>query len=311
MRLVFMGTPEFAVPSLERLLADGHQVAAVYTQPDRPAGRGRGLVLSPVKRLALARGLVVVQPESLRPAQEVELLASFSPEAIVVAAFGLILPPPVLELPPLGCINVHPSLLPRHRGPSPVAAAILAGDSVTGVSIMLLDRGMDTGPVLAQENLPIADDDTTGSLTDRLALLGAGLLGQTLPLWQAGQLVPMPQDETQATYSHLLTKEEGEIDWSRAAPELWRMVRAFQPWPGCYTIWHVQRLRLLEVWPLHQGESKAQMGAVLGLASGDVAVQTAEGLLELRRLQLEGRRPLAGAEFVRGQRNFVGSKLPS
>lgn len=311
MRLVFMGTPEFALPSLERLLAEGHDVAAVYTQPDRPSGRGRGLEPPPVKRLALERGLAVAQPESLRPASEVERLSSFKPEAIVVAAYGLILPPPVLELPPLGCINVHPSLLPRHRGPSPVAAAILAGDSVIGVSIMLLDRGMDTGPILAQERLAITDDDTTGSLTDKLARLGAGLLARTLPLWQARLVAPQPQDEAQATYSRLLTKEEGGLDWGRPAVELWRRVRAFQPWPGCNTTWRGQRLKLLEAWPLPDAETEARTGEVLSVASGVIAVQAGQGVLELRQLQLEGKRPVTAEEFVRGRRDFLGSKLPS
>jgi len=304
-----MGTPGFAAPILERLLQDGHEVVAVYTTPDRAAGRGQQLSQSPIKRLALERGLPLVQPSSLRPPQEAERLAQLQPEAIVLAAYGLLLPQVVLDIPPWGCLNVHPSLLPRHRGPSPVAAAILAGDEVTGVTIMLMDRGLDTGPLLAQRQLYIWDEDTTASLTMRLADLGAALLSEVLPRWQQGELVPQPQDEAQATYSQLISKEAGEMDWGLPALQLWRQVRAFQPWPGSYIWWQGRRLKILEAIPL-PGEG-GDVGRVVALgAEPPVGVVTGEGVLGLRRVQLEGKRPLEIAEFLRGQRSFLGSRLP-
>jgi len=309
-RLIFLGTPEFAVPILERLLQDGHEVVAVYTRPEAAAGRGQRLTQSPVKRLAVERGLRVAQPTSLRPPQEVERLAQLQPEAIVLAAYGLLLPQAVLDVPPLGCLNVHPSLLPRHRGPSPVAAAILAGDEVTGVSIMLMDSGLDTGPVLAQRQLSIRDEDTTGSLTMRLAGLGAGLLSEVLPRWQRGELATQPQDEAKATYSQLIAKEAGEMDWHLPAPQLWRQVRAFQPWPGSYTWWRGRRLKILEAIPLPGGGGEVGRVVALGAGQPPAGVVTGEGVLGLRRVQLEGKRPLEIAEFLRGQRSFLGSQLP-
>ncbi|MBI2908833.1 MAG: methionyl-tRNA formyltransferase [Chloroflexi bacterium] len=315
MRIVFMGTPEFAVPSLEKLMASRHRLMTVYTQPDSPAGRGRELRQSPAKRLALAHGLTVVQPISLKWRGEVERLASFEPDAIVVAAYGLLLPQRVLDLPPLGCLNAHPSLLPRHRGPTPVPGAIMAGDEETGVTIMLLDAGMDTGPILSQRKAPIEPEDTTGSLSVRLAVIGADLLMETLEDWEDHLLIPSSQDDSKATYTKRLTKEEGEIDWNLPAVTLWRKVRAFQPWPGCYTRWQGKLIKLLEVTPL-AGSGRAGEVVVLKeapevLADIHVGVMTSEGTLGVRRLQLEGRKPMSGEEFVRGQRGFVGAVLPS
>ena len=307
MRVVFMGSPEFALPSLEMLLLHC-EVVAVYTQPDRQAGRGRHPAMSSVKRLALARGLPVMQPPSLRPPQEAERLADLGPDVIVVAAYGQLLPRGVLGVPAHACLNVHPSLLPRHRGPSPVAAAILAGDEFTGVTIMLMDEGLDTGPILAQSRLAIADQDTKGSLTTRLAELGAQLLGQTLPLWLQGEIHPQPQDEKEATYSRVITKEQGEIDWHLPAREIARRVRAFEPWPGCYTWWGGRRLKVMEAVPLGT-EGGLQPGRMMALGRG-VGVETGEGILGLRRVQLEGRRAMSAEEFARGQRDWVGRILP-
>jgi methionyl-tRNA formyltransferase len=317
-RLIFMGTPEFAVPSLERLIHAQHQVVAVYTQPDREAGRGRPLVLSPVKKVALARGLPLMQPARLSP-EEKERLAALHPDVIVVAAFGQILPPAVLDIPPLGCINIHPSLLPRHRGPSPAAAAILAGEELTGVTIMLMERGLDKGPVLAKAPAIISPQDTAGSLTLKLAEAGAELLAETLPRWQGGELVPQPQDEEKATYSKLTAKGEGEIDWHLAAVSIWRRVRAFQPWPGCYTRWRGKLLKILEATPL-PGEGGLVPGRVIAVryAGGEpepggavVGVETGRGVLGLLWVQLEGRRAISAAEFIRGQRDFLGAELSS
>jgi len=309
LRFVFMGSPQFAVPPLEYLL-NSYQVAAVYTQPDRPAGRGRDLVSPPVKRVAESRGLTVVQPASLKEGGTVEQLEAFNPDVIVVAAFGQILPQPVLALPRLGCLNIHPSLLPRFRGASPVASAILAGDDFSGVSIMVMDEGLDTGPVLARAQVPISAQDTTGSLTDKLSWLGAQLLGEVLAHWTRGELTPQPQDESEATYCGPITKEEGEIDWSLPAVAIWRRVRAFNPWPGGYTRWRGKSLKIIEAVPLDE-ESTAKAGQVVAITSkAGFGVTTGDGVLGVLRVQMEGKKALSAAEFLRGQRDFIGALLP-
>ena len=309
MRVVFMGSPRFAVPSLEYLVSSGYEVAAVYTQPDRAGGRGRSLVASPVKKVAGALGLTVVQPRSLKAPEVFEQLASFKPDIIVVAAFGQLLPKPVLELPKLGCLNVHPSLLPKFRGASPVTAAILAGDEFTGVSIMLLDEGMDSGPVLARAQLPIGDSDTTASLGEKLSLVGAGLLEEVLVGWTRGELKAQPQDDSKATYCTPIAKDEGEIDWKLSAIEIWRRVRAFYPWPGSYTHWRGKTLKVIEATTL--AEAKAKAGEVIALDSGGFGIGTGDGALKILRVQLEGKQALSAADFLRGQREFIGAVLPS
>jgi len=311
MRVVFMGSPEFAVPTLERLVLNQYQVVAVYTQPDSRAGRGRTLVVPPVKLAAQSLGLEVVQPPSLKEAEAVAQLARFRPEVIVVAAFGQILPPAVLDIPRLGAVNVHPSLLPRFRGASPVAAAILAGDEFSGVSIMLMEEGLDTGPVLARAQVPISALDTTGSLTARLSLVGARLLLEALAHYLRGELTPQPQNEAEATYSGAITKEEGEIDWHLPAIELWRRVRAFHPWPGCYTRWQEERLKIIEALPLPEGKA-FKAGEVVALTStAAFGVGTGDGALGILKVQREGKRVMSAAEFLRGQRGFIGAVLPS
>ncbi len=311
-----MGTPEFAVPPLEHLLLSQHQVIAVYTQPDRSAGRGRHEAASPVKRAAQARDLVVLQPASLKKPDVVAQLAGLAPEVIVVAAFGQLLPPPVLEVPRFGCLNVHPSLLPRFRGASPVTAAILAGDEFTGVSIMLMDPGLDTGPVLARAQVPISRLDTTGILTGKLSQIGARLLAEVLVRWGRGEITPRPQNEALATYCKELSREEGEIDWRLPAIEVWRRVRAFQPWPGCYSRWQGKQLKIIEATPL-PGKEEVGIGQVValsatlkepGLAFG---VGTGDGILGILQVQLEGKRAMSAAEFLRGQRHLIGATLPN
>jgi methionyl-tRNA formyltransferase len=312
LRVIFMGSPEFAVPSLERLVLNQHKVVAVYTQPDRPAGRGRGLTPSPVKRTAAAWKLPVVQPPSLERPEAVAELAGFYPDLIVVAAFGQILPRPVLALPRYGCLNIHPSLLPRFRGASPVAAAILAGVRFTGVSIMLMDEGLDTGPLLGRAQVPVAAIDTTGSLIAKLSRVGAPLLLEVLPRWLGGELTPQPQNEAQASYAGPISKEAGEIDWRLAAVDIWRRVRAFYPWPGAYTRWQGRRLGILEAVPV-SGEKGDRVGQVVALGGeGPVpafGVTTGEGVLGILRLRLAGKRALGAADFLRGQRGFVGAQL--
>lgn len=309
MRIVFMGTPEFAVPVLRHLVLNDYDVAAVYTRPDKPAGRGRGLVPSPVKRLAEERSLPVVQPPSLKKPDAIAELAALKPDAIVVAAFSQILPKPVLELPKYGCINIHPSLLPRHRGAAPIPSSILAGDGFTGVSIMLMDEGLDTGPVLAQVQIPVMDSDTTGSLTLKLSLIAAHLLQDVLPSLAAGKIKPAPQDDTVATYSATIAKTDGEIDWRQPAVDIWRRVRAFQPWPGCCTRWQGKLLKVIEAEPL-PAVANSVVGCVVALPGDGLGVVTGDGVLRLLALQLEGKRVMTADEFLRGQRSFVGAVLP-
>jgi methionyl-tRNA formyltransferase len=312
LRVIFMGTPEFAVPSLEHLILNQYQVVAVYTQPDKTAGRGRSLVSSPVKRVALNWKLPVVQPVSFKEAEAVAQLADFHPDVIVVAAFGQILPQSVLDIPAYGCINIHPSLLPRFRGASPVAAAILAGSEFTGVSIMLMDKGLDTGPVLARAQIPISVQDTTGSLTAKLSLIAAQLLLEVLTFWSRGELTPRPQAEAEATFSGMFSKEDGEIDWRLSAVDIWRRVRAFHPWPGCYTRWQGRQLKIIGVVPL-PGEKALEIGQVVALNRGGVVfgVNTGDGVLGILSVQLEGKRAMSAAEFLRGQRQFIGTIVPS
>jgi len=310
-----MGTPEFAVPSLEHLILNRYQVVTVYTQPDKTAGRGRSLVSSPVRRAAINWKLPVVQPVSFKEAEVVAQLASFHPDVIVVAAFGQILPQSVLDIPTYRCINIHPSLLPEFRGASPVAAAILAGNEFTGVSLMLMDRGLDTGPVLAKAQISISAQDTTGSLAAKLSLIAAQLLLEVLPRWSEGELTPQPQDEAEATYSGELTKKDGGIDWSLPAVDIWRRVRAFHPWPGCYTGWQGRQLKIVEAVPL-PGPSRMgriEVGQVVALNDEGAVfgVNTGDGVLGILRLKLEGKRAMSATEFLRGQRQFIGAILPS
>ncbi len=312
MRIVFMGTPRFAVPSLQHLLINKYEVAAVYTRPDKTAGRGRSLIFSPVKQAAVDAGLPVVQPANFKSPETIKQLAGLKPDVIVVSAYGQLLPQPVLDIPPKGCVNIHPSLLPRHRGAAPVAGAILAGDEFTGVSIMLLDSGMDTGPVLVQAQVPIADIDNTGLLTDKLAQVAARLLPEVLPRWEGGEIKPRAQDESAATYTKLLSKSEGEIDWSLPAVEIWRKVRAFYPWPGCYTLWQGKQLKITQAVALPP-DNTIKMGRVTVMDRPDTAfgVGTGNGLLGVVKVQLEGKREMPTAEFLRGQKEFPGTILPS
>ena len=310
-RIVFMGTPEFAVVTL-RALVRAHTVAGVVTQPDRPAGRGRRLEPSPVKQFATQAGLPVIQPRRLREPEAMAQLLDWAPELIVVAAFGQILRPAVLDLPAHGCLNVHGSLLPRHRGAAPIAAAILAGDAETGITIIRMDPGLDTGPMLASRALLIAPDDTTGSLTDRLAPLGAELLLEMIPEYLAGRLPPVPQDAARATYAPQLKKEDGRLDFSHPASELERRVRALLPWPGAFALWpdpaggEARPLRVLRAAVLEQPMGAA--GEVVATPHGP-AVVAGHGALLLLEVQPPGKRPMPAADFARGARNFIGARL--
>ncbi len=322
MTIVFMGTPAFAVPSLRRLAADGYHIAAVYTQPDRPAGRGRRTTPPPAKLAAQELGLPVRQPTTLRDPAALAQLADLRPRTIIVVAFGQILRQELLDIPPRGVLNVHPSLLPRWRGASPIPAAILAADDTTGVSIMLMDEGMDSGPILAQRSLPIEPADTAASLTDKLSHLAADLLAETLPRWLQSEIEPQPQDSSRATKAPLLRKEHGAIDWGLPAVDIWRRVRAYDPWPGAYTALNGELLNIWQAWPL-AGDSQDRPGTLLPLPAdqrdqlppgsdpGAFAVQTGSGLLAVLRLQRAGRRPLPAGDFLRGMPGLLGRRLVS
>lgn len=308
LRVVFMGTPRFAVPSLRALAEHGYHIVGVYTQPDKPAGRSGAPVASPVKQAALDLGLAVFQPRSLRRAEEQERLRVLGPDAICLAAYGLLLPQAVLDIPRLGGLNVHPSLLPRHRGAAPVVGAILAGDPETGVSIMLMDAGMDTGSVLAVRRVPLHGDETTAELSPRLAEMGAGLLCETLEAWAAGLLEPAPQGEAGASYTAMLSKEDGLLRWDEPAEVLERRVRAYQPWPGAAALWQGKRLLVL-AGAIGPDCPEVRPGRVFSAGPGRAAVQTGRGSLELLTVQLEGRRAMAVRDFLAGARGFVGSDL--
>ena len=302
-RIVFMGSPEFAVPSLETL-ARQFIIAGVVTQPDRPAGRGRSLTPPPVKTLALDLGLPVMQPVRIRQPEALQQLQDWAPDVIVVAAFGQILRQDVLDLPPNGCINVHASLLPRWRGAAPIQAAILNGDQETGVSIMRMDAGIDTGPVYRTQALEIQTDDTAASLSQRLARLGADVLLDTLPGILDGSLSPQPQDESQATYASMLKKEDGELDFSQPAHALANKVRAFSPWPGAFTTWQDQPLKI------HQ--ARAELSASLPNSAGQrtivggyPAIATPDGYLVFENLQPAGKKGMDGKSFLAGARNWT------
>ena len=299
--VVFAGTPEFSVPALEALVASRHRVVAVYTQPDRPAGRGQQLTMSAVKQAALRHGLTVEQPATLREASAVDHLQSYRPDVMIVVAYGLILPASVLSVPAMGCINIHASLLPRWRGAAPIHRALLAGDSQTGVTIMQMDAGLDTGPMLLEKTTAIARTDTTGSLHDRLAQMGAEAVIEALDGLIAGSLSPRPQPAEGATYAAKIRKEEALIDWSRPALELEHQVRAFNPWPVAQTSLHRQQLRIWEA-TATEDRSDATPGTVTQADSNGIRVATGEGMLVLSRVQLAGRKAVSAAEFLNGQR---------
>ncbi len=296
-RILFAGTPEFSVPPLRALLDGGYQVVGVYTQPDRPAGRGRKLQPGPVKRLAQERDVPVFQPRNFRDPAEVETLRGLRPDLMVVVAYGLILPRAVLDAPVRGCVNIHASLLPRWRGAAPIQRAVLAGDSETGITIMEMEEGLDTGPMLLKKATPIAPDETGGSLHDRLSLLGAEALMEALPGILDGSLVAEPQDDGLACYAAKLDKAEAEIDWRRPAAELDRQVRAFDPWPVAQTRYRDQVMRVWQARPL-EGTVDAAPGTVVATGREGMDVATGDGLLRITRLQLPGKKAMETSAFL-------------
>ncbi len=299
LRIVFAGTPEFAAVHLQALLDAGLAPVAVYTQPDRPAGRGQKLMASPVKQLAVAHGIPVLQPATLRdPAAQAEL-AALQPDLLVVVAYGLILPQAVLDIPRLGCINSHASLLPRWRGAAPIQRAVQAGDAESGVTVMRMEAGLDTGPMLLKVRTPIAADDTGGSLHDRLAALGAAAVVAAIPQLAAGTLAGEVQDDALANYAHKLNKDEARLDWSRPAAELERLVRAFNPWPVCHSSLGEAALK---VYAAELGEGQGAPGTILAASRDGLTVACGSGALRLTRLQLPGGKPLGFAELYNSRR---------
>ncbi len=306
-RVILMGSPEFAVPSL-KALAEQYRVVLVVTQPDRRKGRGQKHGVSPVKSAALALGLEVWQPATLRTPEAIQQLRAARPDVYVTAAVGHILTPAALSIPQYGCLNVHASLLPRWRGAAPVSAAILNGDSETGITLLKTDSGVDTGPILAQVRCPIESDDTTGTLTRRLSRLGADLLIETLPRWLAGEITPRAQPAAGVTISRRLQKSDGAIDWRQPAAVIERMIRAYRPWPGTYTTYQGKRLSVLRARAIPDWANQDRPGRVISV-NREAAVVTGQGVLVLDEIQLAGKRAMSPDAFCRGQRAFIGATL--
>jgi len=308
LRVIFAGTPSFALPTLQALIRGGHEVVAAYTQPDRPAGRGRRLIAGPIKQYAIENKIPLFQPSTLH--HEASRLIELQPDVMVVAAYGLLVPAALLGLPKHGCINVHASLLPRWRGAAPIARAIEAGDTETGVTIMQMEPGLDTGPMLLQRRIPISDTDTTASLEEQLAGLGADALLAVLVKFEFGRVIPQPQDSATATYAPKLQKREAVIDWSQPASALHRKVRAFNPRPVATTTWRGETLRIWEVGPLARTDRPAEApGRVVAADADGIHVQTGDGLLSITRLQAAGGRALSAREFLNGAALTRGDEL--
>ena len=299
MRLVFLGTPAFAVPTLDRLVERGHQVLAAVTQPDRPKGRSRALAPPPVKEVALRLGVPVYQPERVKRSESVEYLRSLAPEAMVVVGYGQIIPQSIIDIPPLGILNVHASLLPKYRGAGPIQWAIVNGETVTGVTIMRIDAGLDTGPMLLKAETAIGADETAIELGRRLSVMGADTLIEALDSLAAGRAIPQPQDNAQATYAPMLKKEDGRIDWTRPAVRIHDQVRGMQPWPGAYSIFRGAALHVWRARPIEAGAGHPP-GALVRIKP--LLVACGVGALELIEVQMEGRKRMPAADFANGQR---------
>ncbi len=322
LRIIYMGTPQFAVPPLQaliqasapaRLLPQGLEIVTVITRPDKPVGRGQDIIFSPVKQAALAHGIPVWQPGSLKRAENIEALAAYHADLYIVAAFGQILPQAVLDQPHYGTLNIHASLLPKYRGVSPISEAILQGDAETGVTIMLLDAGVDTGPMLLKKSIAISKGETTGSLTTRLAELGAEALLEALPRWVAGQLKPEPQVEELASHTKMLRKEDGEINWQLPAAVLARKVRAYTPWPGTYSHWRGKLIKILSASAMALETDRTVVPGTVNereeAGHKTLAIVTGAGFLMVKQVQLEGKKAMSVEEFLRGYPQIVGEVL--
>ncbi|GAW30110.1 MULTISPECIES: methionyl-tRNA formyltransferase [unclassified Carboxydocella] len=308
MRIVFMGTPDFAVPSLLALDQPGWQVVGVVTQPDRPRGRGQKVSFSPVKEAALSRGWPVFQPLKVKDENFLAELEELRPDAIVVVAYGQILPEKILQLPPLGCINVHASLLPRYRGAAPIQWAIINGEQETGITTMYMSRELDAGDMILKAKVPIKDTDTFGTLHDRLATLGAELLVQTLTQIEQGQAPREPQDHSRATYAPMLNRETERINWGAGGQQIVNLIRGLNPWPGAYTLWEGNPLKIWQA-RFEPGTPLADPGTVVELRTEGPVVAAGDGHLVLTQLQPAGSRAMTGADFLRGRKLQAGTKL--
>lgn len=314
MRIVFMGTPAFAVPTLQQLLKTEFSVVGVVCQPDRPSGRGKKVQVGPVKALALSQSIPVVQPEKMKDPKLLETLRSWEPDVVVVAAFGRILPKTILDLPPKGCLNVHGSLLPKYRGAAPIQWAVIHGESETGITIMLMDEGMDTGAILQQEVIPIGKDETAGELAPRMAQIGGALLVSTLRGWVAGTMTPLPQNESEATLAPILTKEDGLMSWDRPARSLANRICGLSPWPGVYTFlererWGIWKVEVEDQEPgiRHTASYTSQApGTITAVTKQGIRVQTGQGSLNLLDIQPENKKRMHVSDYLAGHRVEVG-----
>jgi methionyl-tRNA formyltransferase len=305
-RIVFFGSPTFAIPTLKNLLQGPDEVIAVVTQPDREKGRGRKVIPCPVKEVALQSGLSLSQPETVKEEAFQEKIQNFQSELFVVVAYGQILPKSLLQLPKYGAVNVHASLLPKYRGAAPILWAILKGEKITGVTTMIMDEGMDTGDILLQAEIPIGGEETNETLHDQLALLGAQLLWETVQRMKKGDLQPFPQDHSKATYAPPLKKKDGQIDWSKEAKEIDRQVRALNPWPGTFTIWHGQLLKIFKG-KVREGISKGKAGMVNWVGLDFIEIGTGKDAYLIQEVQLEGKRRMSVREFLAGHPISVGA----
>ncbi|MEE8185545.1 MAG: methionyl-tRNA formyltransferase [Thermodesulfobacteriota bacterium] len=307
-RIIFMGTPDFAVPSLKALIDAGHDILAVVTRPDRPKGRGRVLAMPPVKEEALRYGIKVLQPEKINDKGFVKDLKAFVPEIVVVVAYGKILPGSIIDMPPKGCINLHASLLPKYRGAAPINWAIINGEVESGITTMFMDRGMDTGPILMAEDVPIGIDDTSAVLHDILKEKGARLLVRTLDLLSRDAITPIPQDDSKATYAPMLKKEDGRIDWKKGADEVRNLTRGLYPWPGAFTNWNEKVLKILEgsVRPVHVND---RPGMICAVDENGIEVATNNGIFIIKELQPANKSRMTAAEFIKGYSIGTGQIL--
>ena len=306
MKIVYMGTPPFAVPPLQSLISAGHEVVGVVTRIDRPAGRGKVLTPPPVKVAAGQSGVPVFQPKRVREPESIAQIRAMGPDVIVVAAYGQILPGEILALPKYGCVNIHASLLPAYRGAAPINWAIINGETRTGITIMQMDEGMDTGAVLAQESIPIDPRDTTGTLAEKLSQIGSWLVVDSLSRIEAGEISPVPQDPAKATYAPLLKKEDGLIDWEAAAAEIHNRVRGLSPWPGAFSFLDGAMVKVLET---EVAEGSGDPGTLTLQGKDSLTVGTGKELLRIVSMQPEGKKPMTAAEFLRGHRGVAGKKL--
>lgn len=312
MKIVFMGTPDFAVGALEALIADGHEITAVVTQPDKPKGRGKEMQFPPVKECAMQHGIEVFQPIKIKSPESVELLKKYEADLYVVAAFGQILSQEILDMPKYGCINIHASLLPKYRGAAPIQWAILDGEPYTGVTIMQMNAGMDTGDILTTVQVPITPEETGDSLFDKLCEAGAKLCVETIPLIEEGTLTPCPQDEEQATYAGKISKTLGKIDWNESAEVIERKVRGLNSWPSAYTTYNGKQLKIWRAvveTASSTPDGNMQPGAIINVTKENFTVQTGSGLLTVSEVQLEGKKRMSVKDFLLGYRLSCGEML--